>query len=150
MKRTLALLLAAGLISSTALGTDLNVSVKATANDTNAVTVGPGDPVQFYVEGQDALGATSTYPADGADSRALIQFNDGRSAWDKDNFRIIMTAADSAILHSSTLAPPSTSWSTARPSSSTSSETKGSKLTAWGLPTLTIRKGRASPAASGA
>jgi len=57
--------------------------------------------VQFYVEGQDASGATSTYPAAGAGSRALIQFADGRSASDMYNFRIIMTAPDSALLHNS-------------------------------------------------
>jgi hypothetical protein len=41
----------------------------------------PGQPagtlVQFYVEGQDTLGAVSTFPAAGANSRAMFKVNDG-------------------------------------------------------------------------
>ncbi len=35
--------------------------------------------VQFYVQGQDGLGATSTFPAAGPDSRALYQVNNGKT-----------------------------------------------------------------------
>lgn len=56
--------------------------------------------VQFYVEGQDALGATSTFPADGRDARALYKVNDGQAATNGlHNFRMIVTAADGAFLH---------------------------------------------------
>lgn len=36
-----------------------------------------GASVQFYVQGQDTLGATSTFPAAGANSRAMYEVNDG-------------------------------------------------------------------------
>jgi hypothetical protein len=36
-----------------------------------------GTAVQFYVQGQDALGATSTFPADGPNSRAMYEVYDG-------------------------------------------------------------------------
>ncbi|MFT5522638.1 MAG: hypothetical protein ACI9HK_000582, partial [Pirellulaceae bacterium] len=60
--------------------------------------------VQFYVEGQDGLGATSTFPANGADSRALFKVEDGQ-ALNLDlvnNFRIVMTTPDSDWLHTET------------------------------------------------
>ncbi|GAG35076.1 unnamed protein product, partial [marine sediment metagenome] len=54
--------------------------------------------VQFYVEGRDGLGMTSTFPAAGADSRALYTVVDGRAGdGPNHNFRIIMTAADVAF-----------------------------------------------------
>ncbi len=64
----------------------------------------PGQPantvVQFYVEGQDAFGVTSAFPADGRDSRALYKVNDGLAATNGlNNFRIIVTATDGAFLH---------------------------------------------------
>ncbi|NQU21045.1 MAG: lamin tail domain-containing protein, partial [Candidatus Nealsonbacteria bacterium] len=64
----------------------------------------PGQPastvVQFYVEGRDTLGLTSTFPADGSESRALVKFNDGLAATNGlHNFRIIMTPADTAWFH---------------------------------------------------
>lgn len=53
--------------------------------------------VQFYVEGQDLLGTTSTYPADGRDSRALFQVNEGaRTSFAIDTIRLIMTPADNS------------------------------------------------------
>lgn len=62
-----------------------------------------GAIVQFYVEGEDQLGATSTYPAAGPDSRALIKVDDGMSSVDGlHDMRIIMTAADAALLGLST------------------------------------------------
>ena len=54
-----------------------------------------GAVVQFYVQGQDTLGAVSMYPADGPASRALIKWNDGQAqVGARHNFRMIMTAAD--------------------------------------------------------
>ena len=55
--------------------------------------------VQFYVEAADAGGATATFPALGPDSRALYMVNDGEAAPLLNNFRILMTAADSGFLH---------------------------------------------------
>ncbi|MEX2185755.1 MAG: lamin tail domain-containing protein [Pirellulales bacterium] len=59
--------------------------------------------VQFYVEGQDAQGATSTFPAAGPNSRALVRWNDGQASTGlATNFRILMTQADTDLLHLST------------------------------------------------
>ena len=59
-----------------------------------------GTIVQFYVEAEDDLGASSTFPAAGADSRALIKFDDGEAETNGlHNFRILMTQADSDWLH---------------------------------------------------
>ena len=53
--------------------------------------------VQFYIQGRDGAGAASTFPARGAESRALIQFADGRqSTTGIHNLRIIATQADDA------------------------------------------------------
>ncbi len=55
-----------------------------------------GTIVQMYVEAQDGLGARSTFPAAGPDSRALVKFDDGLAATNGlHNFRILMTQADS-------------------------------------------------------
>jgi hypothetical protein len=63
-----------------------------------------GATVQFYVQGLDALGVSSTFPALGVDSRALIRWQDGRARTTglQHNFRMLMTAADVALLHSAT------------------------------------------------
>lgn len=59
--------------------------------------------VQFYVQAADALGATSTYPAAGANSRALYKVNDSvPQATLTHTIRIIMTAADTNFLYTST------------------------------------------------
>ncbi len=61
-----------------------------------------GARVQFYLTGADSIGATETFPQAGPDSRAMYQVNDGLAAtngWQ--NFRIIMTAADSSFQHQS-------------------------------------------------
>ena len=47
-----------------------------------------GTIVQFYVEGTDALGASSTFPADGADSRALYKVATSANS-SKNSFQII-------------------------------------------------------------
>jgi hypothetical protein len=54
-----------------------------------------GTVVQFWVEGRDALGFTSTFPAGGAASRALYEVNDGQApSTPVDTFRIVMLQAD--------------------------------------------------------
>jgi hypothetical protein len=59
-----------------------------------------GAIVQVYVEAYDSLGATSTFPAAGPDSRALIGFDDGEAATNGlHTLRILMTPADSDWLH---------------------------------------------------
>ena len=59
--------------------------------------------VQSYVEGHDLLGATSTFPAEGVDSRALYQVDDGRTApTPTDTVRFIMTPADNTFLLTNT------------------------------------------------
>ena len=61
-----------------------------------------GAVVQFYLIGSDAVGASSTFPVAGPDSRALYKVNDGLAAtngWQ--NFRIIMKPADSTFQHRS-------------------------------------------------
>ena len=67
----------------------------------------PGQPlagmvVQFYVQGADALGATATFPAAGANSRALYRIGDGGVAAIPlaNKLRLIMRADDAAAMHS--------------------------------------------------
>jgi hypothetical protein len=67
----------------------------------------PGQPgaaiIQLYVEGTDALGARSTFPPTGADSRALYKVEDGLADFtNKHNFRIIMLTSDANFLHEPT------------------------------------------------
>lgn len=59
-----------------------------------------GASIQFYVRATDSLGAVTTFPAGGANSRAMIPWEDGRSQLAlpsgarPHNIRIVMTAAD--------------------------------------------------------
>ena len=56
--------------------------------------------VQFYVEGEDTLGAISTFPAHGRNSRAMYKVNDNLAATNGlHNIRLVMTAADASVLH---------------------------------------------------
>ncbi|MHB1035663.1 MAG: lamin tail domain-containing protein [Pirellulales bacterium] len=58
-----------------------------------------GIVVQFWVEGTDSLGAVSTYPAGGANSRALYEVYDNQAASTPvDTFRIVLLAADNTSL----------------------------------------------------
>ena len=61
-----------------------------------------GTVIQFYVEAEDTLGATATFPAAGADSRALVKVADGQGT-DKPlhSFRLVMLQADITHLHDS-------------------------------------------------
>lgn len=62
-----------------------------------------GTIVQFYVEAEDSLGAISTFPAEGANSRALFRVEaSSASPTGASNFRIITTMADSDLLHDPT------------------------------------------------
>lgn len=62
-----------------------------------------GALVQFYAEGSDALGVRSTFPAAGTNSRALYRVNDNQAILDAlHNVRILMTDADTALLHAPT------------------------------------------------
>ncbi|HXG47380.1 MAG TPA: lamin tail domain-containing protein, partial [Methylomirabilota bacterium] len=59
-----------------------------------------GTVVQFYVEGADALGATSWFPAAGPASRALYKVNDGLAATNGlHNVRLVTITADADQLH---------------------------------------------------
>lgn len=64
---------------------------------------GSGEIVQFYVEATDSLGLSSTFPTEGADSRALIQVSDGKGPLTPiDTFRIIMMQEDMDRLYDRT------------------------------------------------
>ena len=61
-----------------------------------------GAKIQFYAQGTDTLGAVSTFPAAGANSRAMFVFNDGLAAVSPSlNYRFVMTAADTDTLYQS-------------------------------------------------
>ena len=59
-----------------------------------------GSVVQFYVAATDQLGAVSTYPADGVESRALYQVDDGLARSGPHNFRIVMLPSDASFMRS--------------------------------------------------
>ena len=92
--------------------TDWNsVAMTAGTGDSYSASIPPqasGDMIQFYVEGTDSLGAKSTFPADGSDSRALYQVEDLSQSARKPNeiietIRLIYLPEDADILF-----PPST------------------------------------------
>ncbi len=59
-----------------------------------------GTLVQVWVEAEDTAGASTTWPAAGPDSRALIAWDDGEAGDDGlHDLRILMTPSDSAWLH---------------------------------------------------
>ena len=57
---------------------------------------GSGTVIQFYVEGEDSLGATSAFPADGELSRALYEVVNGgqEAAQPVDTLRLVMLSSD--------------------------------------------------------
>jgi len=62
-----------------------------------------GRVVQFYIEGMDALGVASLYPARGTNSRVLYVVQDNQAAPPpRHNFRIVMTTADAVFMHTGT------------------------------------------------
>jgi hypothetical protein len=59
-----------------------------------------GTVIQFYVEGTDALGAVSWFPASGPESRALYKVDDGLAATNGlHNVRLVTITADADQLH---------------------------------------------------
>ncbi len=58
--------------------------------------------VQFYVEGRDALGAVSTYPAMGRNSRALYRVDSRTARAPRKGFAFVMTQADGRLMDAST------------------------------------------------
>ena len=58
--------------------------------------------IQFYLEAADTFGARALFPARGADSRALYVVQDGQAISGRRHFRVVMTAADAAFLHTAT------------------------------------------------
>ncbi|MBN1515334.1 lamin tail domain-containing protein [Candidatus Sumerlaeota bacterium] len=59
--------------------------------------------IQFYVEGSDSLGATTTFPAKGADSRAIIKVTPPlTSATSPNTIRVFMRPSDVNFLHEET------------------------------------------------
>ena len=61
-----------------------------------------GAVIQFYVEGSDTRGATSTFPGAGRESRALVIVDEDASNGPLHEFRLVMTDADSRHLHTPT------------------------------------------------
>ncbi|MCH8921798.1 MAG: lamin tail domain-containing protein [Planctomycetes bacterium] len=53
--------------------------------------------IQFYVEGEDSLGARSTFPARGRDSRAMYQVRP-ETARQIDTFRLVMRSSDENLM----------------------------------------------------
>lgn len=86
-------------------GSWTSVSMNPTGNGTyvgNVPGQSAGQVVQFYVEGVDSQGASTTYPVRGQDSRALFQVNDGQSTSRPiDSLRVILRSADNSQLFSS-------------------------------------------------
>lgn len=59
--------------------------------------------IQFYVEATDSLGASSTFPAEGAESRAIIKVTPPlASATSPNTIRVFMLPSDIAFLHEAT------------------------------------------------
>ena len=58
--------------------------------------------VQFYTQGTDSLGAVSSFPAEGPNSRALYKVTTRDLSEDVHSLRIITTTADSVLLHRDT------------------------------------------------
>ncbi len=95
-------------ITSTELFTSINGAAFGTTPMTlsNGVwtatipTQSSGTTVQFYIRSTDALGSSTTFPAAGANSRAMIPWEDGRSQLvmpsgaQPHNLRVVMPAAD--------------------------------------------------------
>ncbi|MCH8048456.1 MAG: lamin tail domain-containing protein, partial [Planctomycetes bacterium] len=84
-------------------GTFRSVAMTLGADGTYRATIpaqSNGTVVQFYVEGRDTLGAVSTFPAAGPDSRALLKVDNNFNPDSlRHNVQIIMTPADTGALH---------------------------------------------------
>jgi hypothetical protein len=81
----------------------VNMAPTGTAFEATIPSAAAGATVQFYVAGQDALGAVSHFPATGPESRALYRVEDGQAQLQSlHNFRIITTDLDANRLHENT------------------------------------------------
>lgn len=84
-------------------GTWRNVAMPspdASSNFSGTIPAQSSDSViQFFIQGTDARGAKSTYPAAGTNARALIKVGSVESIAGKQTFRIIMTPSDATLLH---------------------------------------------------
>lgn len=62
-----------------------------------------GAMVQFFVQATDSLGASATFPAQGTNSRALYQVDEGQPLMTQlHRLRLLLTPADANFLHAST------------------------------------------------
>ncbi len=62
-----------------------------------------GTLVQFYVQATDGLGASATFPARGANSRAFFKVDEGKPLMTQlHRFSLLMSAADANLLHAPT------------------------------------------------
>ena len=62
-----------------------------------------GTLVQFFVQATDGLGAISTYPAGGTNSRALFKVDEGKALMTQlHRFRLLMLPSEADFLHAST------------------------------------------------
>jgi hypothetical protein len=80
-----------------------NATMRAASDGSWRATIpaqSQGDVVQFYVEATDSKGAVSTFPAGGANSRALVRWEGSRDVPSDAvaNLEIILTGADAATL----------------------------------------------------
>ena len=85
-------------------GTGWNSSPMAAGEDGAWAGTIPGQTatalVQFYVEAEDLAGASSTFPAAGRDSRALLRANDGQAKRGQvHTLRILMLPEDATFMH---------------------------------------------------
>jgi hypothetical protein len=97
----------AGVVLRYAVGGGAWVTVPMGLSEGRWVAVLPGQSagvvVQYYVEASDGAGAVAFWPAEGAASRVLVQWQDGQAnAGLGHNVRLIMTAADRARLFAPT------------------------------------------------
>jgi hypothetical protein len=88
-------------------GTDFTALAMARSTGETFIATIPGQPanttVQFYVEGTDAAGATTPFPAGGPQSRALFKSDDGRAQLGNvHNLRILMLDGDQSFLFRNT------------------------------------------------
>jgi hypothetical protein len=80
--------------------TDFNFTVDAAGHGEGTLPgAAAGTVIQFWVEGDDGLGASSMAPAAGQDSRALIQVEDGQgSALPLQEMRLIMLSSELSFM----------------------------------------------------
>jgi len=84
-----------GVFQSTTMGIGSGGLYEGTIPGQAASTV-----VQFYIQGNDTLGASASFPIAGPDSRALIKVDDGLAEENgQHNFRIVVTNEERDFIH---------------------------------------------------